>query len=142
VAATSAVEWSAQFSPDSRWIAYESNESGQPEVYVVSFPEIEGRRQISTGGGMIPRWAETSGELFYWQDSTLMAVGVSTDGEFRREAPMPLFHLPDIELYQGRWDVTADGKRVLVTVKNPDAPAREIHVVLNWDEELKAKVGS
>ncbi len=55
---------------------------------------------------------------------------------------MPLFHLPDIELYQGRWDVTADGQRFLVTVKNPDAPAREIHVVLNWDEELKAKVGN
>ncbi|MCH7717717.1 MAG: serine/threonine-protein kinase, partial [Gemmatimonadetes bacterium] len=110
VAASSALEWSAQFSPDNRWIAYESNESGRPEVYVVSFPEIEGRRQISTGGGMHPRWAESSRELFYWQDSTLMAVGVSTDGEFQRKAPMPLFHLPDLELYQGRWDVKSDGQ--------------------------------
>ncbi len=91
---------------------------------------------------MIRRWAEPSGELFYWQDSTLMAVEVSTHGEFQRNAPVPIFHLPDIELHQGRWDVTADGQRFLVMVKNPDPPARAIHMVENWFEELKAGVGN
>ena len=65
-----------------------------------------------------------------------MATKVSTRGSFRREPPGPLFSLPDL----GDYDVTADGQRFLVRVKNPDAPAREIHVVLNWFEKLKARV--
>ena len=50
--------------------------------------------------------------------------------------------MPDVALYQGRWDVARDGQRFIITGRNPDAPAREIHVVLNWDEVLKAQVGN
>ncbi|MCH7876345.1 MAG: serine/threonine-protein kinase, partial [Gemmatimonadetes bacterium] len=138
VAVTSAGESDARFSPDGRWLAYESDETGSREVYIVSFPEIGGRQQVSTAGGAQPRWSRDSGELFFWKGYTLMATNVSTQGSFRRETPQPLFDMPDRDLLVfGGYDVTADGQRFLVKVKNPDAPAKEIHVVVNWFEVLR-----
>ena len=138
VAQTRAQEVPGRFSPDGRWVAYESNESGRSEVYVVSFPSANARHQVSTGGGRLPRWSRTSGELFYWQDSTLMAVRVSTAGSFRRETPNPLFTMSDADASYARWDAAADGQRFLIAGHNPDAPAREINVVLNWNATLRA----
>ena len=124
VAATAASERVGRFSPDGRFIAYASNESGRDEVYVVAFPSVTGRRQVSPDGGRLPRWSRTSGELFYWKGSTLMAARVSTTGEFRREVPTALFTMEDADPTYSRWDVSADGKRFLIAGKNPDAPAR------------------
>ena len=134
IAVTSADESGARFSPNGRWLAYQSD----GEVYVVSFPPTGGKYEVSTDGGWGPRWSATGDELFFWKGDTLMAAKVSTQGLFRRETPRPLFALPDALAY----DVTADGQRFLVTVNNPDAPAQGIHVVVNWFEELKAKVGN
>jgi len=136
VAQTPAVEHSGRFSPDGRWIAYHSNESGRNEVYVVSFPATGTRRQISTDGGRFPRWSKTSGELFYWKDSTLMSVRVITAPPFQHDAPKPLFNMADADPAYERWDVAANGQRFLVAARNPDAPAREIHVVLDWSASL------
>jgi len=138
VAATPAAEQSGRFSPDGRWVAYHSDESGRNEVYVVAFPSADGRRQVSTDGGRFPRWSRTSGELFYWRDSTLMSVRVSTADAFRRETPIPLFTMGDADPTYSKWDVSADGRRFLIAGRNPDAPAREIHMVLHWSAALRA----
>jgi len=140
VASTPAAELSGRFSPDGRWIAYHSDESGRNEVYVVSFPSADVRRQVSIDGGRLPRWSRTSGELFYWRDSTLMAVRVSTDGAFRREVPTSLFIMADADPTYARWDASADGQRFLIAGRNPDAPAREIHMVVNWNTALRAPI--
>ena len=128
-----------QFSPDGRWLAYTSSETGNTEVYVVSFPGLQGRQQVSVRGGTWPRWSAQSGEFFFRNRDTIMVANVSTGDVFvREELPRPLFVT---SARGGAYDVTADGRRFLVAAQNPDAPAREIHVVLNWFEELMAKVG-
>ncbi len=137
VAETPAQEVPGRFSPDGKWVVYQSSESGRDEVYVVSFPSTGTRHQVSAGGGRHPRWSR-SGELFYWQDSTLMAVRVTTAAGFHRETPRPLFSMTDADPAFGRWDVSADGQRFLIAGRNPDAPAREINVVLNWSATLRA----
>jgi Tol biopolymer transport system component len=139
VAETPAVEHSGRFSPDGRWVAYNSNESGRDEVYVVSFPAADVRRQVSTDGGRFPRWSRTGGELFYWRDSTLMAARVTTAGDFQRGQLTPLFTMGDADPAYERWDVATDGRRFLIAGHNPATPAREIHVVLNWNATLTAK---
>lgn len=136
VAATTASEADAVFSPDGRWLAYHSDESERFEVYVVSFPQVGGKRQVSTNGGGAPKWAAAGNELFYRSRTGLMAARVSTEGTFSREVPRLLFQAP-IALY----DVAPDGQRILITVPNPDAPAREIEVVVNWVEELRRRMG-
>ena len=75
------------FSPDGRWLAYDSDETGRPEVYVVSFPEIGGREQVSTEGGDHPRWSAAGDELFFWRDTTLMVTDVSTGESFSAGPP-------------------------------------------------------
>jgi tricorn protease-like protein len=134
---------SGRFSPDGRWLAYTSPETGVREVYVLSFPEMTGKQQVSTRGGRLPVWSADSGELFFVSADTLMVSAVTTGDNFSRSIPRPLFVSPDLlrrDLYG--FAVSADGQRILYPAPNPDAPAREIHVVLNWFEELKAKVGN
>jgi len=127
-----------QFSPDGRWLAYVSSETGRAEVYVVSFPGLQGRQQVSIHGGTWPRWSAESGELFFRDEDTIMVSRVSTGDAFGREVPEPLFVTSSIN---GGYDVSADGQRFLVARENPDSPAREIRIVLNWFEELKSKWG-
>ena len=137
VGETARDEFGAQFSPDGRWLAYV--EDG--EVYVVSFPELEAKQQVSSGGGLTPRWSSDGNALFFWRDSTLMTASILPGPNFQHEAPHALFVEPDVDLFAPDYDVAPDGETFLISVMNPDAPAREIHVVLNWFEELKAKVG-
>jgi Tol biopolymer transport system component len=140
VAVTEYDETSAQFSPDGDWVAYQSNETGRSEVYVGSFPDLLGKRQVSTEGGGRPVWSEGGDELFFWQGSTLMVSRVSTpDGVFRREPPQSLFDVPD---QGGSYGVTPDGERLLVKIGNPEARIGEIQVVLNWLEVLRAQEGT
>jgi serine/threonine-protein kinase len=133
IVATPAEECCARFSPDGRWLAYQAD----GEVYVVSFPQLGAKRQVSVSGGVNPRWSPAGDELFYWQDSTLMVASVSTDGPFVRGPPRPLFMAPDALAPEPRYDVAPDARRFLLRVRNPEAPASEIHVVLNWFEALR-----
>jgi hypothetical protein len=111
----------AQVSPNRRWIAYASNESGRFEIYVQPYPSLGRKVPISTQGGESPRWAKSGRELFYRDPvkSLLMAVDVQTIAEFRAAQPRPLFTLHSIiaatqsGLSKG-WDVSPDGKRFLV----------------------------
>jgi Tol biopolymer transport system component len=85
-------EQQAQFSPDAKWIAYTSDESGAPEVYVQAFPALGSKLRISTGGGCQPQWRRDGKELFYVAaDRKLMAVDVKTGATFEAGVPKPLF---------------------------------------------------
>jgi hypothetical protein len=133
-----------QLSPDSHWMAYTSDESGQREVYVRPFPSGEFQRQISIAGGEQPRWRANGKELFFVAaDGKMMAVGVramaGTQPSFEPGTPQPLFdaHLnrPGGDIWF-EYDVTADGKRFLLdTAGGGSAPV--LNVVVNWDAELK-----
>ena len=129
-----------QFSPDGRWIAYASDESGRYEVYVRPFPATAGKWKVSLAGGQFPRWRRDSKELFFVTlEGKLMAAAVKgTPGPpaaFQAAAPEPLFdaRLPGFApgYPLNYYDVTADGKRFLLTVSGgeQDAP---LTVVVNW----------
>jgi hypothetical protein len=133
-----------QLSPDSHWMAYTSDESGQREVYVRTFPAGERQSRISIAGGAQPRWRGDGKELFFIAaDGKLMAVTVKavsgTKPSFEAGAPQPLFeallaHAPGDNLFQ--YDVTTDGKRFLLsTIAGASAP--QLNVVVNWEAGLK-----
>jgi Tol biopolymer transport system component len=133
----------AQISPNGRWIAYTSYESGRDEVYVQSFPAPGSRRQISAAGGVQPRWRRDGAELFYLaSDQTLMAVPVRIAGAFDIGQPSPLFRsriLPQGSQsiwFDTAFDVTADGQRFLINGP-PEDPGPPMTVVLNWTAALK-----
>jgi len=135
-------EVQGRFSPNTRWVAYASDESGRFEVYVRPFPAASGQTPISIAGGMQPEWRRDGKELFYISaDGKLTAVPVTTDGPaFIAGASHALF---DVEVpewnrpYQTDYAVTADGQRFLVNtvVDQPTRPA--LTVILNWTADLK-----
>lgn len=130
----------AQYSPDGRWLAYESDELGASQIYVQPYDATGAIWQISTGGGSMPRWRGDSRELYYRApDSTLMAVAVTArEGTATLEpgAPEPLFDAV-LASRQGRftYEPASDGQRFLVAapVTGSKAP---ISVVLNWQTSI------
>jgi serine/threonine-protein kinase len=135
---TRAATEGGRFSPDGRWLAYTSRETGEFEVYVVSFPELSRQHQVSLSGGRRPEWSADSGELFFVDADTVKVCDVSTGTTFSRSVPRPLFVSSDFENRLLWYAVSADGRRLLYPAPNSEAEANEIHVVLNWFEELKA----
>jgi hypothetical protein len=133
----------ARFSPDSRWIAYLSDESGKNEVYVRPFPAASGGKwMVSRGGGNQPRWRRDGKELFYVSaESKLMAVEVAAvPGSFQAGIPKALFAAPIWGTANvTRYDVTADGKKFLISLPTETAsePSPPITVVLNWHAGLR-----
>ncbi len=108
------------------------------EVFSVSFPELGPKTQVSVNGGGVPRWTGRGDELFYRSlDGDITVVSVNTQGRsLGLGARQILFPI------SGGFDIAPDGQHFAVVAPNPDAPAREIRVVLNFFEELKAKVGN
>ena len=102
-------------SPDGRWVAFNSDESGRFEVYVASFPKFTSKQQLSVHGGVQPQWRADGRELFYLApDGTLMSVGVEPGGEFVARAPATLFRTSaDPNANRPQYAVTADGQRFL-----------------------------
>src|SRR5207302_2109609 len=127
-------------SPDSRWVAYRSNESGKAEIYVRPFPPGAGRTGkwlVSSNGGGFARWRGDGKELFYaTQDRKFMAVDVTVGPVFQSAAPRVLFTVPAMNPYQ-QFDVTRDGKRFLVIAPLTDSTPVPATVTLNWDNGLK-----
>ena len=133
-------EYQGKVSPDGRWIAYSSNESGRSEVYVQPFPSPGGKRQISTEGGAEPAWARSGRELFYRNGNKMMAVDVTTTPSFSAGSPRVLFEGQFIGGSR-TYDVAPDGQRFLVVrPSEQEAAATQINVVLNWFEELRRRV--
>ncbi|HSD72341.1 MAG TPA: hypothetical protein VLE54_06095, partial [Thermoanaerobaculia bacterium] len=132
-------EGSPQFSPDGRWMAYASAESGTVEIFVQTFPASGGKWQISSAGGSYPRWRRDGKELYYVApDSTLMTVEVATGSGFAAGTPKPLFRAPIKLLDIGfQYDVSPDGHRFLINTLEEDQQAGSITVVQNWTAELK-----
>ena len=141
-------ENNAAVSPDGRWLAYQSDESGRYEIYVRPFPKVStGRWQISTAGGTRPRWSRNGRELFYYVGAglrgTLMAVSVESGSSFRAGAPEMLFQgsYPNPNLGPGLYDISLDGQRFLMIKGDEDlASPRNLTVVQHWTEELKRLV--
>jgi Tol biopolymer transport system component len=134
-------KFDANFSPDGKWIAYCSDESGQPQVYVLPFPAPGGKYQVSTAGGTNPRWRRDGKELFYIRgDGKLMAVEVKAGSTFEPGATKPLFDTP-VRFVGSSWPydtyaVSADGQRFLIN-DFTETSAPPITVVLNWTADLK-----
>jgi len=136
---TSFNEDDAKFSPDGRWIAYDSNESGQNEVYVRPFPGPGGITKISTTGGLMPVWAPDGRELFYRIEDKMMVVAIDTKPEFIAGKPKLLFESPS--LIDDRYGIAPDGQRfVMIEEGEYSAPPSQLNIILNWFEELKRHV--
>ena len=125
-------ESAARFSPDGRFVAYLSNESGNDEVYVRSFPDGGGKWQVSKGGGDKPVWSRDGKQLFYNSSARLFAVDVTTAPAFQSGEPRVVYSMLD----GGDWDVAPDG-RFLVVQSSAQNAAAPIKVVLNWQAGLK-----
>jgi hypothetical protein len=116
---TKANETNGQISPDGKWVAYASDESGTWEIYVTSFPGAAGKWQVSRGGGTEPRWRGDGKEIFYAGPSGMLtAVPVNSEGTFATGTPAPLFQIrgraPISSTDVFTYDVAKDGKRFLV----------------------------
>ena len=143
-------ETNAEISPDGRWLTYESNASGEHEIYVQAFPDVaSGRWQVSTEGGVKPLWARSGRELFFRDlQGRVMSVDVEAEPTFSWSRPKLVFEGHYVhEAYSGgrKYDVAPDGERFLMIKESEPAGAanrQEIVVVLDWVEELKRLVPS
>jgi len=131
------------FSPDGRWLAYVSDESGQFEVYVRPFPGPGSKWPISIQGGVAPVWARDGRELFYRNGYKMMAVTVEAGSEFSAGRPEVIFEGRYVAAnwYRPNYDISPDGQQfVMVRSTQEEVSPAKINVVLNWFEELKRLV--
>jgi len=135
----------ARFSPDGQWLAYVSDETGQPNVYVSPYPEPNIKYLVSgQEGGGAPVWSPDGTELFYQSGAKMMVISVETDPTFNTDRPQELFEgsyristtNPGFTQY---YDISTDGQRFLM-IKLEQQEGAQINVVLNWFEELKRLV--
>jgi hypothetical protein len=134
----------AQFSPDGKFIAYVSDESGSPEVYVQPVPASGGKWEISTGGGDQPSWRHDGKELFYLSmDRKMMAVPVTIGSKFEAGVPRALFDAPvpplGISVDRAHYAAASDGQRFLVRKEFEDKTGSPLTIVLDWTGELPKK---
>ena len=134
-------------SPDGRWLAYHSDETGSNEVFVRSFPDTDAnKRQVSNGGGVAPLWARDGQSLFFVDsDRNMITVPVTTTDSLRLGEPRRLFRLPDDAAseynFYTPWDIGADGRFIMVRRVAPEATSSSTLIIVeNFFEELKAKV--
>jgi Tol biopolymer transport system component len=145
--ATAADEWGPSLSPNGRWLAYVSNESGTYQIIVQSFPDpSRGKWQVSTKGGTVPRWRRDGRELYYLDpERQIVAVSVMADGDFKVGESATLFRTPVVSSAAGlsvevSYDVTADGRSFLIALpfqSAPSASSAPITVISNWTSVLK-----
>ncbi|MDA2912837.1 serine/threonine-protein kinase [Acidobacteriia bacterium AH_259_A11_L15] len=131
------------FSPDGRWIAYTSDESGRWEIYVRPYPGHGGRARISTEGGEEPIWSRDGRKLFYRYGSRWYVVDLDLGAEFRAGTPRLLFEGPYINVFGYSYDVSPDGERFLVIEgAEQEKTLTELVVLTNWFDELRRRVPS
>jgi Tol biopolymer transport system component len=132
----------AQFSPDGRWVAYASNETGNMEIYVSPFPGTNSKWQVSSSGGEEPRWRQDGKELFYVSaEGKMMSVEVKPGASFEAGSPVALFQThrrrPISALDVFSYDVSADGQRFLIATKADEGTATPISIFLNWASNME-----
>jgi dipeptidyl aminopeptidase/acylaminoacyl peptidase len=134
---------SGMISPNGRWIAYRSDEPGRNEIYISSFPKPTGKLQVSSAGGVTPRWRRDGKEFYYLApDKMLMAVDLKeTEGTLQVASVRPLFEMLQMMYLTGagvnQYDVTGDGNRFVVVAGTTTGPPAPLHLVTDWDAELK-----
>ncbi len=134
-------ETGAVFSPDGRWIAYQSDESGRYEVYVRSFPGPGPKQPISKDGGTEPAWAPDGRELFYRNGDKMMVVDWRTHEEFTTAKPKLLFEGKYLmDRLGANYDIAPDGRRFLMIRNDHETAPTQLRIVLNWSEDLKRLV--
>ena len=122
-----------QFSPDGRWVAYQSDESGRNEIYLKPFPGPGERMPLSAGGGTEGRWGRQSAEVFYIAADrrlTAVPVHIAANGALSLGSPKPLFQLSAIRQFGPTYVASADGQRFLLNNQTADPPS--ITMILNW----------
>ncbi len=144
--ATEFGEFDAALSPNGRWLAYASDRTGRPEIWVKGYPDGVPLR-VSRGGGYEPRWSADGRELYFLLGNSMMSVEVSTEDEFSFSTPQQLFagqFFTSISAIMHSYDVAADGRFVMIRYPGTTAGAESasIVVVQNWTEELKRRVPS
>jgi protease II len=129
--------FSYRISPDGRWVAYQSDESGQQEIYVTTFPEGKGKWRVSANSGTYPAWSGNGKELFFkdLSDNIFVCTVIPKASDVEVGAPQRLFHAaaPGIGI---SFDVSSDGQRMLVNHSQDEAPA-PLQLVTDWPAELK-----
>jgi Tol biopolymer transport system component len=128
-------EASPRFSPDGRWIAYESDESGEPEVYAALAEGGGGKRRLSPSGGRLPRWRRDGRELTYVApNGVVMSIAVAPGSREEFGVPVPLFR---VESAVQNYDVSPDGSRFLVCMPAEESSESPLRVILNWPALLE-----
>ena len=128
-------------SPNGKWLAYVSDDSGRAEVYVDSYPSLAEPISVSSNGGRRPRWSRDGRELFYREGDALMSVSVDSSAGFRVGRPRRLLSGPYRgESQEAAFDVSPDSRRFLMIKSDAAATLRQINAVENWFEELKRRV--
>ncbi|HMA23495.1 MAG TPA: hypothetical protein VKP00_05865, partial [Gemmatimonadaceae bacterium] len=134
-------------SPNGKWIAYQSDETGRTEVFIRSFPNTDTfKRQVSNGGGAAPLWSRDGRELLYLSaGKDMMAARVVTGPSISVSPPVTLFHVPDELLgvsydYYTPWDVAADGRFIMARLRRRQGVASTVVVAENWLTELKSRM--
>jgi Tol biopolymer transport system component len=134
-------ERAASLSPDARWAAYTSNESGRDEVYVRAFPEAEGRWQVSSGGGTEPLWSSDGRTIYYRRADTLFAAAVETTPTFAVGQRRTVFATDFLE-NPNHTNYDRDGRTgEFVVIAPGEGTETALVVVLNWFEELRERMG-
>jgi len=135
-------ERSPRFSPDGKWLAYISNESGRDEVYVEPYPGREGKWTISTEGGREPVWSRDGSALYYRQGDRMLVVAIDPGPPFSAGKPRVVFKGRYEVGVAGNpnWDISPDGRRFLMIKRGEESAPTRLHVVVNWFEELERLV--
>jgi Tol biopolymer transport system component len=141
--ATKFDEWQSSLSPDGRWLAYISNESGTYQVYVVPFPDQGGKWQISTAGGLEPHWAPDGSKLYYHNAGQMMVVDVDTRPSFSASQHRVLFngYRPLLMDSGISYDITPDGRHILTTRSSREELLQNVNIVVNWTGTLERVFG-
>ena len=139
VVATNFIDITPSFSPDGKWLAYATNETGRQEVYIQPFPSGAGRWQVSTAGGSRPNWRKDGKELFFLSpDQQVMAVDVNQNGaSLQLGTPHALFKATTVGGPQGPYTVSADGKKFVMNTVLPQSITEPLTLITNWPADLK-----
>lgn len=134
--------WSGSVSPDGRWLAFPSDESGRAEVYVTSLVGGRSQWRISSDGGVLPLWGKTGRELFYWSGKRLMAVPVKANGTFIPGEPRLLFEGDYYQVQPGdpNYDVSLDDQRFLLVQRGTTDGPERLNVIQGWRSEIERRL--